>query len=96
MAKAEANEQAQSIATGLKYEYKLNMSILIVKMTRTLILCFYEDDFENRTILFDKAMMQIKKILFLSDQIEVFLEESLRGKTNSRSTKNVLCNYLES
>ena len=63
MAKAEANEQAQSIATGLKYEYKLNMSILIVKMTRTLILCFYEDDFENRTILFDKAMMQITKNL---------------------------------
>jgi len=63
MAKVEANEQAQSIKTGLKYDYKVNMSILIAKMIRTLILCFYEDDLENRTILFDKAMMQITKNL---------------------------------
>ncbi len=63
MAKAEANENAETNKKSLKYEYKVNMNILISKMTRTLIECFYEDDLEKRTILFDKAMKHIAKNL---------------------------------
>lgn len=63
MAKAEANENATLNKEGLKYEYKVNMNILISKMTRTLIECFYEDDLEKRTILFNKAMNNITKNL---------------------------------
>ena len=63
MAKAEANENAESNKEGLKYEYKVNMNILISKMTRTLIECFYEDDLEERIRLFDKAMENITKNL---------------------------------
>jgi hypothetical protein len=41
MAKAEANETAKLNKEGLKYEYKVNMNILISKMTRTLMTnCF--------------------------------------------------------
>ena len=63
MAKAEANENAALNNEGLKYEYKVNMNILISKMTRTLIECFYEDDLEKRTILFNKTMKNITKNL---------------------------------
>lgn len=63
MAKAEANETAKFNKEGMKYEYKVNMNILISKMTRTLIECFYEDDPKKRTILFDKAMSNITKNL---------------------------------
>ncbi|WP_152523957.1 transposase [Sporomusa ovata] len=63
MAKAEANETAKLNKEGLKYEYKVNMNILILKQTRTLIACFYEDDPKKRTILFDKAMSIITKNL---------------------------------
>ena len=50
MAKAEANETVKFNKEGLKYEYKENMNILISKMTRTLIECFYEEDPKKRTI----------------------------------------------
>ncbi|WP_094607259.1 IS4 family transposase ISPa45 [Sporomusa silvacetica DSM 10669] len=63
MAKAEANETAKLNKEGLKYEYKVNMNILISKMTKTLIECFYEDDPKKRTILFDKTMSNITKNL---------------------------------
>ncbi len=63
MAKTEANENEALKKEGLKYEYKVNMNILISKMTRTLIECFYEDDLEKRTVLFDKAMNNITKNL---------------------------------
>ena len=43
---------------------KVNMNILISKMTQTLIECFYGDDLEERTILFDKEMKNITKNLF--------------------------------
>lgn len=63
MAKAEANENTALNKEGLKYEYKVNMNILIPKMTRTLIECFYEDDVKIRTMLFDKALKNITKNL---------------------------------
>jgi hypothetical protein len=63
MAKAEANANAESTRDGLKYEYKVNMNILIAKMTKTVIECFYEDDHEKRTIIFDKAMNNITRNL---------------------------------
>lgn len=63
MAKAQANETAKFNKEGLKYEYKVNMNILIAKMTRTLIEYLYEDDPKKRTILFDKAMSNITKNL---------------------------------
>lgn len=63
LAKAEANEKAELNKEGLKYEYKVNMNILIPKMTRTLIECFYEEDPKKRVILYDKAMTNITKNL---------------------------------
>jgi hypothetical protein len=63
LAKAEANEKAKLNKEGLKYEYKVNMNILISKMTRTLIECFYEVDLAKRTMLFDKAIENISKNL---------------------------------
>ena len=63
MAKTEANENVEINKKGLKYEYKVNMNILISKMTRTLIECFYEDNPEKRTRLFDKAMKNILRNL---------------------------------
>jgi len=63
MAKAEANNKAETKKQGLKYEYKVNMNILIAKMTRTLIKCFYEEDLEKRIELFDQAMRNITKNL---------------------------------
>jgi len=63
MAKAEANEKADTNNPGLKYDYKVNMNILIPKITRILIQCFCEDNPEIRTKLFDKAMNNIVKNL---------------------------------
>ena len=63
MAKTEANANVESNKDSLKYEYKVNMNILIAKMTRTLIKCFYEDDLEKRTTLFDRAMKNITRNL---------------------------------
>ena len=63
MAKKEANEKAELNKEGLKYEYKVNMNILIPKMTRALIECFYEEDPIKRGILYDKAMTNIVKNL---------------------------------
>jgi hypothetical protein len=60
MAKAEANENSVLNKEGLKYEYKVNINILISKMTRTLIECFYEDDLEKRTLLFDYSFALFK------------------------------------
>lgn len=63
MAKAEANKNAIIKKEDLKYEYKINTNILISKMTRILIECFYEDDLKKRTKLFNKAMGHIIKNL---------------------------------
>ncbi|MFZ7121215.1 MAG: IS4 family transposase [Eubacteriaceae bacterium] len=63
MAKNEANQEFESNQENLKYEYKVNMNILIPKMTRTLIESFYEVDLEKRNKLFDKAMKRITKNL---------------------------------
>ena len=57
------NANAESIKNSLKYEYKVNMNILIAKMTRTLIECFYEDDLEKRAVLFDRSMKIVTKNL---------------------------------
>ena len=56
MAKNEANEEYLSNDKNLKYEYKVNMNILIPKITKVLIKCFYEENLERRNKLFDKAM----------------------------------------
>ena len=63
MVKAEANENAELNKMGLKYEYKVNTSILISRMTKTMIDCFYEENIEKRTALFAKAMKNISKYL---------------------------------
>lgn len=82
MAKAEANEKAKLNKEGLKYEYKVNMNILISKMTRTLIECFYEDDLEKRSKLFDKTIENITKNL-----IPVRPDRSFPRKQPSRKNK---------
>ena len=44
---------------------KVNMNILIPKMTEVLIKCFYEENRERRNELFDKAVNNITKNLVL-------------------------------
>ena len=63
MAKNEANEESLSNDKNLKYDYKVNMNILIPKMTKVLIKCFYAENLERRNKLFDKAMSNITKNL---------------------------------
>jgi len=63
MAKNEANQEIESNQEGLKYDYKVNMNILIPRMTRTLIKSFYEEDPDKRNKLFGKAMKKITKNL---------------------------------
>ena len=82
MAKAEANERAKLKNENLKYEYKVNMNILISKMTKTLIECFYEEDMEKRIILFDKAMKNITKNL-----VPIRPHRSFSRKEPSRKNK---------
>ncbi len=63
MAKNEANEEALLNNKNLKYDYKVNMNILIPKMTKVLINCFYEENRERRNELFDKAVNNITQNL---------------------------------
>ena len=82
IAKSEANETAASKQDGLKYEYKVNMNILIPKMTRTLIGCFYEENIEKRAMLFDRAMETITKNL-----VPIRPDRSFPRKEPSRKNK---------
>lgn len=82
MVKTEANENIESNKKGLKYDYKVNMNILIPKMTRTLIRCLYEDDIGKRTNLFDKAMKEITKYL-----VPIRPDRSFSRKEPSRKNK---------
>lgn len=63
LAKMEANENAILNKEDCKYEYKVNMNILISKMTKTIIKSLLEDDKDKRQILFNKAMEGITKNL---------------------------------
>jgi hypothetical protein len=82
MAKSEANENVALKKQGLKYEYKVNMNILISKMTRILIKCLYEDNQEKRAQLFDKAMTKITKNL-----VPIRINRSFPRREPSRKTK---------
>jgi hypothetical protein len=82
MAKAEANEKIASDAKGLQYEYKVNMNVLISKMTKTMIRCLYEDNLEKRNVLFDKAMQIIVRNL-----VPIRPDRSFPRKEPSRKTK---------
>jgi hypothetical protein len=82
MAKTEANENIESNKKGLKYEYKVNMNILISKMTQTLIECFYEDNLKKRTKLFNKAMKNITRNL-----VPIRPDRSFPRKEPSRKNK---------
>lgn len=82
MAKTEANEKAELNKEGLKYEYKVNMNILIPKMTRALIECFYEEDPIKRGILYDKAMTNIVKNL-----VPIRTDRSFPRREPSRKNK---------
>ncbi len=82
MAQAEANESAELNKEGLKYEYKVNMNILIPKMTRALIKCFHEEDPKTRGMLYDKAMTDITKNL-----VPIRPDRSFPRKEPSRKNK---------
>ena len=82
MAKSEANQEVESNQEDLKYEYKVNMNILIPKMTRTLIESFYEIDLEKRNKLFDKAMKKIAKNL-----VPIRPDRSFPRRGSSRKNK---------
>ncbi|MGI6427297.1 MAG: hypothetical protein ACOX0L_06855 [Natronincolaceae bacterium] len=84
MAKNEANEETLSNGKNLKYEYKVNMNMLIPKTTKVLINCFYEENPGRRNKLFDKAMSNITKNLVPIGRAEVFPEGSLLGKISTR------------
>jgi len=61
MAKTVADEKPEAIKNGLKYEYKVNMNILISKATKMLIECFCEDSAEKRGEMYEKTMSMILK-----------------------------------
>ena len=63
LAKNEANEEIEMQKTGLKYEYKINMNILIPKIRNVLIKCLLTDDLSMRNKIFDEAMSIITKNL---------------------------------
>lgn len=58
------------------------MNILIPKMTRTLIECFYELDLEKRKALFDKAMSNVIKHL-----VPIRPDRSFKRREPSRKNK---------
>jgi len=63
IAKMQADEKPEAIKSGLKYEYKVNMNILISKATKMLIECFYEDSAEKRGEMYERTMEIILKNL---------------------------------
>jgi hypothetical protein len=63
LAKSEANLKISKEKTGLKYEYKANMNILIPKIRKILIECLIIDDENKRIKIFDNAMNIIIKNL---------------------------------
>jgi hypothetical protein len=63
LAKSEANEKVKEEKKDLKYEYKVNMNILISKIRQILIKCLLTDDTIMRNKIFDQAMSSITKNL---------------------------------
>jgi hypothetical protein len=63
LAKNEANLKICKEKTGLKYEYKANMNILVPKIRKILIECLLTDDDNNRIKIFENAMSIIIKNL---------------------------------
>lgn len=62
IAKEEANNNIEK-KDGLKYEYKVNMNILIGKMIPVLVKSLCEENHERRGELYNKTMLQITKNL---------------------------------
>jgi len=63
LAKNEANKKISVTKAGLKYEYKVNMNILIPKIWGILIECLLIDNEKKRIKIFDNAMSIIIKNL---------------------------------
>ncbi|MBS3977047.1 MAG: transposase [Syntrophomonadaceae bacterium] len=82
LAKNEANERVELQKTGLKYEYKVNMNILIPHIRQILIKCLLTDDVNIRKNTFDDAMSVITKNL-----IPVRPNRSFSRKEPSRKNK---------
>jgi hypothetical protein len=82
LAKNEANEKADTEKSDLKYEYKVNMNILIPKVQRVLIECLLEDDINKRNKILDDAMQMITKNL-----VPIRPNRSFSRKEPSRKNK---------
>lgn len=63
LAQNEANEKVKTEKKDLKYEYKVNMNILIPKIRNILIKCLLTEDKKTRDKIFDEAMSKITKNL---------------------------------
>ena len=63
VAKNESNDSMEAKKQGLKYEYKVNMNILIGKMIPMLIKGLCEEDGEKRGELYHKTILEITKNL---------------------------------
>jgi hypothetical protein len=82
LAKNEANEDIRTQKTGLNYEYKANMNILIPKIRQVLIECLLTDDLNIRNKIFDEAMSVITKNL-----VPIRPDRSFTRKEPSRKNK---------
>jgi len=60
LAKNEANEEVKA-KKNLRYNYKVNMNILIPKTRKILIKCLYTDDKNKRSKIFNQTMDKITK-----------------------------------
>jgi hypothetical protein len=85
LAKNEANEKADTEKSDLKYEYKVNMNILIPKVHRVLIECLLEEDINKRNKILDDAMQIITKNL-----VPIRPNRSVPRKEPSRKNKIII------
>jgi hypothetical protein len=61
--KSDANQEVDQINEGkdLKYEYKVNTTILIGKLKDTFVMALLQDNIVNRKKMVDKIMLELKK-----------------------------------
>ena len=82
LAKNEANEKINTKKIGLKYEYKVNMNILIPKIRKILIECLLTDDEKRRIKIFDDAMS-----IIIRNLVPIRPNRSFPRKEPSRKNK---------
>jgi hypothetical protein len=87
LAKNEANLKISKEKTDLKYEYKVNMNILVPKIRKILIECLITDDENKRIKIFENAISIIIKNLVPIRPNRNFLVKNHHEKTSIHKTK---------